>query len=287
MTPGRNGPRRQRNERSKPDTKTALQFVNVVAADRLEANSETRAIVRANAAHFHWRNNRPPRSKSKNPKAFTEEDSCPENNFQLLKIADPHWLWASDLPSELVSRCLEYSNEKHPYNCSFQQLTTLQDAHVMLPAVFPDGSSNSTARADLLQLSMSYEPLLHMFIIGALIHMHGGPAHSPGDSVALNVFKSRAQIVRHMSTVMRDPKEACKDVNILLVSALANKDVLKAANVATQTPNQGPLKSLQFLDISGMTDCVPVHVNGLCNLIRLKGGLENIQIPGIAAMISL
>jgi hypothetical protein len=54
----------QRNARSRPDTKAALQFVNVVPTGQDEC-PETRAIIRANAAHFHWRHNRPPQEKPK------------------------------------------------------------------------------------------------------------------------------------------------------------------------------------------------------------------------------
>lgn len=153
--------------------------------------------------------------------------------------------------------------------------------------MFPDSPNTSTIRAHLLQLSLSYAPILHVFIVGALIHLHGGPAGSSDDLVALDVFKSRAQIVRYMSTAMRDPVEACKDANILLISALASKDILKKADVPWRTPSQGPLRSLQFLQMCGMTDYVPVHMNGLCTLVKLKGGLENFETPGIAAMISL
>ena len=58
----------QRHARSQPDTRTDFQFVHLelpgqtcIAAER----TGIRSLVRANAAHFHWRHNRPPRPENK------------------------------------------------------------------------------------------------------------------------------------------------------------------------------------------------------------------------------
>ena len=56
--------RQQRNSKSQPGNKVELQFINVVPNDQNQ-NAETRSIIRANAAHFHWRHNRPPREGCK------------------------------------------------------------------------------------------------------------------------------------------------------------------------------------------------------------------------------
>lgn len=64
MEPRKKGSAYQRNARSKPDNKAALQFINVVPTGQDEC-PETRAIIRANAAHFHWRYNRPPQGEPK------------------------------------------------------------------------------------------------------------------------------------------------------------------------------------------------------------------------------
>jgi len=56
--------RQQRNPKSQPGNKVELQFVTVVPNDP-NWNTANHSIIRANAAHFHWRHNRPPRGGSK------------------------------------------------------------------------------------------------------------------------------------------------------------------------------------------------------------------------------
>lgn len=55
-------PHYQRKPKSQPGAKVELQFVNAAPND-LDRKSQTRSIIRANAAHFHWRHNRPPQEK--------------------------------------------------------------------------------------------------------------------------------------------------------------------------------------------------------------------------------
>ena len=51
----------QRDARSKPDARNELQFVLVEPGhESKEEKNRTRSVIRANAAHFHWRHNRPP-----------------------------------------------------------------------------------------------------------------------------------------------------------------------------------------------------------------------------------
>jgi len=63
--------RQHRNTRSRPGTEVELQFINVVSTDqeRKPTKAARRSLVRANAAHFHWRNNRPPQDKLKAKKS--------------------------------------------------------------------------------------------------------------------------------------------------------------------------------------------------------------------------
>jgi hypothetical protein len=129
--------------------------------------------------------------------------------------------------------------------------------------------------------------MLHMFIIGALLHSQGAFGSLSRSPTALHLFRSRAEIVRHMSIAMCDADEACKDINIFVVSALANKGPSKRVAMPLKTPKQGPLKKLQSLDSCALADTVPVHVDGLSKLIKLKGGLGKVEMPGLAALISL
>lgn len=128
-----------------------------------------------------------------------------------------------------------------------------------------------------------------MFITGALANLpHGSLGDTPSSRIALDMFRSRAELVRSLSLAIKDPVEACKDINIFTVVALAKGgESQRVKEVPLKMPTQGPLKSLQLLNLMSLSETDPVHLDGLSKLIELKGGLEKIEIPGLAVLISL
>ncbi len=75
----RKAPPSQRSAKSSPDTQIQLQFVNVVPTSTgKDKRAETLHIIRANAAHFHWRHNRPPHDKWKTKQSTNGVPKRPE-----------------------------------------------------------------------------------------------------------------------------------------------------------------------------------------------------------------
>jgi len=86
---------------------------------------------------------------------------------------------------------------------------------------------------------------------------------------------------------MNDPSRAVTDAVILSVLCMAtnsHQDV--ALTSSAQSPFYPPLRSLQWLDIYGTPSANPIHAQGLAQLIELRGGLENVTLPELAATIS-
>ncbi|KAJ6008887.1 hypothetical protein N7499_001066 [Penicillium canescens] len=278
MESSRRAPKRQRCARSCPGNKIDLQFVNAKPDDQNQ-RKETKAIVRANAAHFHWRHNRPPQdeAKLKPSKRGTVSRQVksisrplrPMNSTQLEAGASPFSTYNCKFPTSFVYHCVAFN------------------AEVILPALFPDGANNHNIRASLIQMSSSNPYVLHMFMTGALANLQGTPGTTHSHRIALDMFRSRAEIVRRLNIAIKDPAEACKDTNIFAVVALAKTGTVQKVEVPRKTPKQGPLKSLQLLNLLALSEIDPVHLDGLLKLIELKGGLEKIEIPGLAALISL
>ncbi|RDW71665.1 hypothetical protein BP5796_07699 [Coleophoma crateriformis] len=294
MEPRRKGPQRSGTARARPGPPAELQFVHVVPNGPAAKQSETRSIVRANAAYYHWRHNRRPQDKPKprklrNP-ARTHTQSCErsrahdsaarkrigggeyseggvDNNHHHEIDQTP---MLPEIPEDFTSQCLAYN------------------AQVILPAMFPDAAESSTVRTNLLHLSLLHPPLLQLFIMGALIFSQGAFGRFASKPVTQRLFQCRAEVVRLVNAAIRDPVEACNDINIFAVSALAFKgSPSKKVDVPVKLPKQGPLRCLQFLNAYAVTDSVPIHVVGLSKLIEIKGGLEKIEIPGLASLISL
>lgn len=109
MEPRRKVSRRQRNARSRPDSKTELHFVNVIPSSQDE-KAETRAIIRANAAYFHWRYNRPPQDEPQ-PSQLRHGARRLADTQLGFDVVDPFSSYASKLPRDFVSRCITYSKQ--------------------------------------------------------------------------------------------------------------------------------------------------------------------------------
>lgn len=73
-------------------------------------------------------------------------------------------------------------------------------------------------------------------------------------------------------------------LNVLIMAAADGGTVSKNA---LESPFQAPLRSLQWLDIYGSVSASPVHLQGLTQLIHMRGGLEMVQLPGLGAILSL
>lgn len=99
-------------------------------------------------------------------------------------------------------------------------------------------------------------------------------------------------IICHLETVkginrsIQYDSTACNDDNILAVLALAISGPAKNTTAA-KVPSQGPLKALQCLDIcGGALEIVPSHAAGLMKMISIRGGLNDLKVPGLAQQIS-
>lgn len=53
------------------------------------------------------------------------------------------------------------------------------------------------------------------------------------------------------------------------------------------SPFDAPFQSLQWVDVYSSLPPNPIHLEGLVKIIELKGGLENIKCPCLAAIMSL
>jgi hypothetical protein len=77
---------------------------------------------------------------------------------------------------------------------------------------------------------------------------------------------------------------------ILAVLALGTNEVetmTKNMEYQARSPFNSPLSSAQWLDIYGSMSGVPEHVTAMRSLVGRRGGLENIELDGLAEILSL
>lgn len=117
MDPSRRPSRKLRCAKSLPAANIDFQFVDVKPDDRNQKR-RTQKIIRANAAHFHWRHNRPPRDKGKPQESGSctishDEDvrspSLPMDSTRLGTDVDPFSCNISHFPRAIVNHCIAFS----------------------------------------------------------------------------------------------------------------------------------------------------------------------------------
>ncbi|KAL4868869.1 hypothetical protein BDV12DRAFT_208936 [Aspergillus spectabilis] len=132
------------------------------------------------------------------------------------------------------------------------------------------------------------DPTLHnAMLFGSFSHRRA-LIKGQGDFYARDVKNMTLSLVNSISMINKDiqnPSRALVDEVILSVLCLANNDNPRGEKTQ-ESPFQPPLRSLQWLNIYGSLSPNSIHQAGLANLVCLKGGLEKIELPGLAAIIS-
>lgn len=93
--------------------------------------------------------------------------------------------------------------------------------------------------------------------------------------------------IRKINRALNDKESAVTDNMILNVLILAAADGEVVSASACNSPFNAPLRSLQWLDIYSSVSTKEIHLRGLIQLIRLRGGVERIQLPALAAVLCL
>ncbi len=97
-----------------------------------------------------------------------------------------------------------------------------------------------------------------------------------------------SEVVREVNRRFSDPPERYSDALIHVVQALAfhGEATTDDADIP-KSPSQGPMNSMQGLDTyAGRLNPVDMHVNGLAKMMSMRGGIADIEFPGLAAMLS-
>lgn len=96
------------------------------------------------------------------------------------------------------------------------------------------------------------------------------------------------EAIKLINQAVRDPSRAASDAVLLSVICMAHhqpEDDRRQRH--RKTPFNPPFQRLQWIDVYG---CLPpnlIHIGGLVQLIKLRGGLENIQFAGLPPTITL
>ncbi|PMD44709.1 hypothetical protein L207DRAFT_579639 [Hyaloscypha variabilis F] len=85
--------------------------------------------------------------------------------------------------------------------------------------------------------------------------------------------------------VLTGGEEASRDEVLLAIVILATHDIVDVAE-EKQMPFNSPLKKAQWLNFYGKIREVPEHVKAITDIVRLRGGIKSLKLPGLTEIIA-
>jgi hypothetical protein len=106
-----------------------------------------------------------------------------------------------------------------------------------------------------------------------------------------NIFPNAAKplshkliVIQKLNEALSDPKQATRDEVILAILILASQEVFMIKK-GMRNPFNSPLQSLGWLNVYGNFKFVPQHSKAVADIVTMRGGLETIELNGLADII--
>ncbi|CAI7577945.1 unnamed protein product [Penicillium discolor] len=164
---------------------------------------------------------------------------------------------------------------------------------VVWPMLAPRPRNVRTTANKWFDLSMADPALFTAFMFGSLCHLRvqwqnnwvPGTVFGQKERRALQLCEMES--IKLINEAVRDPDRAASDAVLLSVICMAHHQAEeKSAHHHRRTPFNPPFPRLQWIDVYG---CLPpnmIHIKGLLQMVKLRGGLAHIHTEGLAATIS-
>jgi len=157
------------------------------------------------------------------------------------------------------------------------------------PAKTPPGK-NPVSRA-WLQCALNSPMAFYGFIFAAALHhnhLHGGQI--PDQKSGILQLSYQTQAIKLINAMLRStdnntPPSDDLLVSILILAAHGQKQNLDPP--LTPAHPQSPLAKAQNLDFYGTLSFIPAHLAALYILVEQKGGLDKIEVYGLADTLAL
>lgn len=90
-------------------------------------------------------------------------------------------------------------------------------------------------------------------------------------------------VIQKVNQALSDPRQASRDEIILAILILASEVFI--SKKGSSSPFNSPLRSLRWLNIYGNHKPVPQHAKAIADIVTMKGGLETLELIGLAETI--
>lgn len=156
----------------------------------------------------------------------------------------------------------------------------------LLPGLIPDGENHTVNPVSKAWFSTGLEhPLVfHALVFAGSIHLDFLRTSRifPNSPQALS---HKLVVIQKLKEIMNDPGKAQRDEVILAILVLSSHESTDPSRVRSN-PFVSPLKNAQWLNIYGNIAYVPEHMKAVLDLITIRGGLEKLELHGLAETIA-
>ncbi|KAL4994722.1 hypothetical protein BDV10DRAFT_145581 [Aspergillus recurvatus] len=200
--------------------------------------------------------------------------SCPGEYIEAIGAGclDPFRVYASQYEPELIR-----ASEEYCLSCLWPGLTP--------------GPSGTNMKS-WFPMSLSDPTLYTAFLFGSLSHMR---VQALNGWIPRRMFHARRhrmlesvemETIRLVSREINNPSRAFCDAVIWSVVCMAHNKAEGDLTDHPPSPFTAPMQRLQWLGVYGSLRPNLVHIGGLIQMVNLRGGIDEIQLPGLAAVIS-
>ncbi|KAL2826721.1 hypothetical protein BDW59DRAFT_171795 [Aspergillus cavernicola] len=189
---------------------------------------------------------------------------------------NPFQTYPSTLPPGFINGCLQYR------------------LSVMTPRMIPSSGVQNPYLDAWLPVSMNSPMLFNALLFSSLTHKRThalltteNPTNfiDQDDSLLLlcqqETISRTNQALGHRASAVADSTILA----VVMMTETVNTSIIQNRHWTGESPFKPPLQGLQWLNIHGARVPNMSHQAGLCKLVALKGGLQNILIPGAASAI--
>lgn len=178
----------------------------------------------------------------------------------------------------------------YPVDISGPHINEIMDhsVTVLWPGFRPASKGVRTKIASAWFEKATARPIVtHALLFGGSVHRD--VLRSPRLSLdsPIRLFH-KVQTMRLLKEALKTPSDVCMDDIILAVLVLCTNEVETfAVNMhKIPSPFNSPLTSVQWLDVYGRISFIPAHTVAMRSLVASRGGLERIELDGLAEVLS-
>lgn len=188
-----------------------------------------------------------------------------------------------------------WSAQRAPFHLDYVANTPAGGSVIMRKLVPPkkNNPAHATNHYIWVASAMRNPALLSAYVYGNLTHelafrwMRGELTPEYKRQLMMQIMVAELEAINRISEALADPQQRFSEELTLAIFLMGYSYVSERQLPSDRSQHMSPLRDLQWASVYSVLEYNTTHVNGLMQLISLRGGLDAIKMPGLVEMLSL